>query len=319
VNIIGLGMRGAVPRALVGVHWVYFPEEAYPFYRCTALSNFSPRMVPRPFEQWQMLCEVSESKYRRVEGGQEAAVELTVAGLLRAKLVLDRADIQTQWFRRYEYGYPVPYLDRDRHMHAANERLMALGIWSRGRFGSWKYEVANQDHSCMLGHDAVDAVLFGAPEDIFYDPNKVNSDYRPYSYAADPRTTAAGLAAEEKAAGAGAGGGAAAAAAAAPGAAGAGNRGVLHTFAQPPKPWGRTQSWHFVVSRCREPVEEWADQLIAAVPAAIEFQIYVYERCGGGFPEELANNQVCRFAMCVCYVVFSCVRFVCFVCFVCFV
>jgi hypothetical protein len=38
------------------------PQEEYPFYRVTVLSNFSPRVVPEPFEQWSLLVEVSESK-----------------------------------------------------------------------------------------------------------------------------------------------------------------------------------------------------------------------------------------------------------------
>ncbi len=45
------------------------------------------------------------------------------------------------------------------------------GIWSRGRFGSYKYEVGNQDHSLMLGVECADNVLFGSkvrrtPENI---------------------------------------------------------------------------------------------------------------------------------------------------------
>ncbi len=40
--------------------------------------------------------------------------------------------------------------------------LRSAGIWSRGRFGSYKYEVGNQDHSLMLGVEAADNVLFGA-------------------------------------------------------------------------------------------------------------------------------------------------------------
>jgi len=48
-------------------------------------------------------------------------------------------------------------------------------VWSRGRFGSWKYEVGNQDHSLMLGVEAADAVLFGAPEMTLRYPNVVNA------------------------------------------------------------------------------------------------------------------------------------------------
>ena len=39
--------------------------------------------------------------------------------------------------------------------------LREQGIWSRGRFGSYKYEVGNQDHSLMLGVECADNVLFG--------------------------------------------------------------------------------------------------------------------------------------------------------------
>ena len=69
-------------------------------------------------------------------------------------------------------------------MHAADKALRELGIWSRGRFGSWKYEVGNQDHSCMLGYDAVDSMLFGGNEQgreaTFNAPNKVNNMLRKY-------------------------------------------------------------------------------------------------------------------------------------------
>lgn len=62
VNLVGVGIAGQPPAKLNGVHWVYFPEEEFPFYRVTVLSNFSPLVVPKPFEQWSLLVEVSESK-----------------------------------------------------------------------------------------------------------------------------------------------------------------------------------------------------------------------------------------------------------------
>jgi len=47
-------------------------------------------------------------------------------------------------------------------------------IFSRGRFGSYKYEVGNQDHSCMLGVEAADAVLFGSKEFTLFHPSLTN-------------------------------------------------------------------------------------------------------------------------------------------------
>lgn len=46
-------------------------------------------------------------------------------------------------------------------------------IWSRGRFGSYKYEVGNQDHSCMLGVEAADNILYGAKEFTLFHPSLV--------------------------------------------------------------------------------------------------------------------------------------------------
>jgi hypothetical protein len=42
------------------------------------------------------------------------------------------------------------------------------------RFGSYKYEVANQDHSLMLGVECVDNILFGSQELTLEFPNIVN-------------------------------------------------------------------------------------------------------------------------------------------------
>ena len=63
--------------------------------------------------------------------------------------------------RRLEHGYPTPHLNRDAALTEALPWLREHDIWSRGRFGSWKYEVGNQDHSLMLGVECADNVLFG--------------------------------------------------------------------------------------------------------------------------------------------------------------
>jgi len=49
-------------------------------------------------------------------------------------------------------------------LKAVLPELEACGIFSRGRFGAWKYEVSNQDHSAMQGVEAVDFMLAGIPE-----------------------------------------------------------------------------------------------------------------------------------------------------------
>ena len=53
-------------------------------------------------------------------------------------------------------------MGRDAVLAKALPWLREQGIWSRGRFGSYKYEVGNQDHSLMLGVECADNVLYGA-------------------------------------------------------------------------------------------------------------------------------------------------------------
>jgi len=65
------------------------------------------------------------------------------------------------WRRRLEHGYPTPSVGREGVLVDALPWLQQHKIWSRGRFGSYRYEVGNQDHSLMLGVECADNVLFG--------------------------------------------------------------------------------------------------------------------------------------------------------------
>lgn len=172
-HIVGIGLEGHVPERLATKCWMYFPEPDVPFYRVTVFSNYSPHNVPDPTRHWSLLCEVSESNEKPVD--RDRVVDDVLAGLRRAELLPADALVVSRWHVRLEHGYPTPFLGRDRLLAPIDAELRRAGIWSRGRFGAWKYEASNQDHSLMQGVEAVDHLLFGAEETTYHDPATVNA------------------------------------------------------------------------------------------------------------------------------------------------
>jgi protoporphyrinogen oxidase len=172
-HIIGIGMDGKTPPQLNTKCWMYFPEGNSPFYRVTVFSNYSPNNVARPGEQWSLMAEVSESSQKPVD--QSKVVDETMQGLRNCKLLPADAKIITKWHKRLEHGYPTPWLTRDSIINPLDERLIKHNVFSRGRFGAWKYEVSNQDHSMMQGVEGIDHLLFGTEETTYRYPGVVNA------------------------------------------------------------------------------------------------------------------------------------------------
>lgn len=169
--MVGIGIRRPCPSTK---SWMYFPDENCPFYRVTYLSNYSPNMTPEPYTidasgrrngaYYSLLCETSASAHKPVDGA--TIVEDTLRGLINAGMMSEdeRADVVSTWVYRAEYSYPVPTVDRDEILSRVIPFLEDRQIYSRGRFGMWKYEVANTDHTLMQGVELVNRLLLGEAE-----------------------------------------------------------------------------------------------------------------------------------------------------------
>jgi len=149
--------------------WMYFPESNSPFYRVTYFHNYSPHNVPdgRADLYSSLMCEISFSPHKPVDRAR--VVDETIAGLVNSGLLqdTDRARIVSRYVEESEYAYPIPTLERDAALAVLQPFLMQHNILSRGRFGSWKYEIGNMDHSVMQGAEAVNHILDGAPETVW--------------------------------------------------------------------------------------------------------------------------------------------------------
>lgn len=118
------------------------------------------------------MLEVSESSYKPVN--HATIVDECIAQLVANDMVEPHDEIVSTYVRRFEHGYPTPSLERDGALAEALPYLRARDIVSRGRFGAWTYEVANQDHSFMQGVEAVDCLHTGAVELTLNYPDFVN-------------------------------------------------------------------------------------------------------------------------------------------------
>jgi protoporphyrinogen oxidase len=172
VNVVGLGLQGGPPPDLKTKCWMYFPEAKYPFYRVTHFSHYSPNNVPDINSQWSLMCEVSESRAKPVNPA--TLVEEVVDAVVQAGLVAGPSAVSHTWTGRAKYAYPTPTKNRDDILDAVLPDMYDHGILSRGRFGGWRYEVGNMDHSFMQGYEAADHILHGTPEVTLFDPDAVN-------------------------------------------------------------------------------------------------------------------------------------------------
>lgn len=173
-HILGAGLRGGRPPALDSKCWMYFPEAHSPYYRVTVFSNYSPHHVPGAAADgyWSLMAEVCETPHRPVDAG--GLEEWVLRAMARDRLIGDETEVVSFWQRREEHGYPTPFRGRDRVLGHLLPALERRGVYSRGRFGAWKYEVSNQDHSFMQGVEVADRLLGRGDEPTLERPDEVN-------------------------------------------------------------------------------------------------------------------------------------------------
>lgn len=164
--IVGIGVEGERRDSKC---WMYFPEDNCPFYRVTNFHNYSRWNVPDgDISRFSALvCETTYSPHKPVN--REKIVEDTIQGLVNTGMLSDieRKRIVSRYLIDIPYSYPVPTVGRDAALSVINEFLESQGVYSRGRFGAWKYEVGNMDHSFMQGVEVVARILTGKGEATF--------------------------------------------------------------------------------------------------------------------------------------------------------
>ncbi len=163
VHVVGVGYEAPLSDDR---SWLYFADPTVPFYRATNFAKYSPANVPgsdtRRFSSW--MCEVSSSAtHTRSSDGLGEEVE---SALRSTGVVAGRPEVASLHVEEVPYAYPVPTLGRDAALERVLPWLEERRIHSRGRFGTWRYEVGNMDHAVKMGTDVARRIVNGDPEEL---------------------------------------------------------------------------------------------------------------------------------------------------------
>ena len=125
----------------VDYHWIYVPEEKYPFYRVGVYTNAVPAMAPPG--RGSLYVELAARDVARVED----VLPDVVSGLVAAGALTSADDLLFADLRTIKYAYVV----FDHNYYAATETIFKYlaqkNIFPRGRYGSWTY---NAMEDCIL-------------------------------------------------------------------------------------------------------------------------------------------------------------------------
>ena len=114
-------------------HWMYFPEEKYPFYRVGFPSNVESSLCPEGCSS--MCVEVAHRGTNEPTGMKEKVL----AGLDEAGLLHDRGAV-VHWAA---HSIPVAYVLFDHAYPEARRGVLGYlqehGIIAAGRYGKWVY------------------------------------------------------------------------------------------------------------------------------------------------------------------------------------
>ncbi|GMT11625.1 hypothetical protein PFISCL1PPCAC_2922, partial [Pristionchus fissidentatus] len=164
VVLVGIGLARPQPIHTEPLSWAYYPQPETIFYRVTFISNFNEHLTPNVALYWSVLCEIGFDSEREVD--ETTIAERTIQDLIREGVINSDSSIIDRWVHVLPYGYPIPTVNRNETLAKTQQLMEAHEIYSRGRFGSWLYEVANQDHSYTMGREVVGRIFMGESETV---------------------------------------------------------------------------------------------------------------------------------------------------------
>jgi protoporphyrinogen oxidase len=127
---LNLGVRGPAPRR---EHWLYVPEERFPFYRVGIPSNHGS-LAPPGCHTLSVEVSVPTGAPVPVDLAERCLVGLSELGLLR-----DRSDVEVTEQIRLDPAYVIFDSARPASVAALRDHYRTCGVLLSGRWAEWKY------------------------------------------------------------------------------------------------------------------------------------------------------------------------------------
>jgi protoporphyrinogen oxidase len=138
---LGLGVPNRNP-----YHWIYVPEDKYPFYRVGCYSHFSEKLAPAG--KSSLYVELAD---RRVPN-PERALASVVTGLVELGLLKSERDIELWRLRSIDYAYVIYDHQYRAALEVIEPYLAEQRIISTGRYGGWNY--SSMEDALLMGQSA---------------------------------------------------------------------------------------------------------------------------------------------------------------------
>ncbi|MCL2485758.1 MAG: FAD-dependent oxidoreductase [Endomicrobia bacterium] len=128
---IGVKSSKGIPVVLKNRHWVYLPENKFPFYRIGMYSNVSRGTAPKNSYSFYVEFSSADGKYKSSEN--------VIKDLIKAGFIRKDDEIAGVNIIDMPYAYVIFDKNRFESLETIKSFLNKNGIFSIGRYGAWEY------------------------------------------------------------------------------------------------------------------------------------------------------------------------------------
>ncbi|MFH1619839.1 MAG: FAD-dependent oxidoreductase [bacterium] len=145
LSVLNLGAEGRAP----GMHWTYFHEKQFPFYRAGIYSNFSRHLAPDGACSYYI-----EFSHHGKPGNRRQLEESSIRLLRQCGMLGEKSKVVEKHWQGIDCAYAIYDREREPALKTINSFLRSRGAVSAGRYGAWKYsfmeEAIKDGGNCAL-------------------------------------------------------------------------------------------------------------------------------------------------------------------------